>query len=425
MDHSYSRKVLAGVVILAGLLTAGATAPHADGTRAAAAGDWLSSYSGARTLGLGGAFVAAADDPLGVIWNPAGLNQLFQNEVHFENARLFEGTSINAIALAVPARRIPTMGFTMVALSSGGFERTNELNESLGSFSETEMAFIFTASKSLSPRLGLGANVKVVRQAVEDFGATGVGADLGVLYHLTSSVRVGASLLNLGGPNLTLRETSESYPFEFRGGVSVETFSGRGLISLELDHRAGVGTMSHAGTEYWVHPAMALRLGYDDSNPTGGFSFRPMNGIRVDYGLSDHGLGSTHRLAISYRFGGFFASSEAVPPVFSPIGQQSVTKFHLKAISKAEVQDWNLEIRDKANHVVRRFGGEGKPPSHLMWDGKGESGIPLPDGTYSYQLVVIDLEGRELVAQTRTVEIATEGPQGTVPVVVGVGIGSR
>ncbi|MCK5407273.1 MAG: hypothetical protein KAJ37_07460, partial [Candidatus Krumholzibacteria bacterium] len=114
--------------------------------------------------------------------------------------------------------------------------------------------------------------------------------------------------------------------------------------------------------------------------------------------------------------GGFFASSEAVPPVFSPIGQQSITKFHLKTRTKTEATSWSLEIVDKSNQVVRRFSGKGAPPAHVMWDGKDEAGLPLPDGVYKYTLIVIDTEGRELLAHERTVEITTEGPQGTVPV---------
>jgi hypothetical protein len=53
-----------------------------------------------------------------------------------------------------------------------------------------------------------------------------------------------------------------------------------------------------------------------------------------------------------------------------------------------------------------------------MWDGKDETGLPLPDGVYRYRLVVTDAEGREIVGHEHTVEIATSGPRGSVPVLV-------
>jgi hypothetical protein len=226
-------------------------------------------------------------------------------------------------------------------------------------------------------------------------------------------------VLNLGGPNLKLRETSEHFPTELRLGAMVRLFREKGLVSAEIDYNDFRGAMLHVGTEYWLYKSVALRVGYGDQAPGAGFSYQLPSGLRFDYGLADEDLGMTHRFGISYRFGGFHADSEAHPDIFSPLGQQSVTKIGLKAKTKAETETWSLEIRDKSNQVVRRFGGKGDPPAHVMWDGKDETGLPLPDGSYRYVLLVQDIEGRELTSRERAVEITTGGPQGSVPVSVG------
>ncbi len=401
------------------LVTACATAALAQEQDGGAPGDWLSRYSTARTIGIGGAYVAAGDEPLGALWNPACLTQVYQNAIHLETARLFEETSINGLSFASPERGLlPGFGFTLLSLSSGEFERTNELNDVIGSFKEGDLAFLVTASKSLSSRLSLGANVKIVRQSVDEFKGSGVGGDVGLLYDVLPTLRLGVSMINIGGPNITLRETEEQYPPEFRGGFSLRILSGRGLITTELVHHDWYGARFHGGTEFWVHPTMALRVGYNDTYMTGGASFRLANGFQFDYGASDHILGMVHRIGISYRFGGFFASSEAVPPVFSPLGTQSVTKIHLKSRTKAETSNWKLHIFDKSSNIVRRFSGNGAPPAHVMWDGKDEAGLPLPDGAYKYRLVVLDSEGRELMGPERVIEIMTSGPQGEVPVII-------
>ncbi|NIO28562.1 MAG: PorV/PorQ family protein [Candidatus Latescibacteria bacterium] len=410
------RGVALAIILNIGLVVCSGGTVRAEDQDGGVPGDWLSTYLGARTAGIGGAFVAAAAEPISVVWNPAGLSLLSQNQVYVETARLFESTSINGVSFAFPARRFPSFGLTILNLRSGEFERTNELNESMGEFSEGDIAFVLSACKSVNRRFSLGANVKVVRQSIEEFDAAGVGFDLGLLYNITRSLRFGASVLNVGGPTLTLRAIDESYPAEFRGGFSFEFFSGRALITGEINHRSGPGASFHGGTEFWVHRNMALRFGYTESSPSGGFSYRIMPGMRFDYAATDHELGVTHRFGMSYQFGGFFASSEAVPPIFSPLGQQSVTKFYLKAKTKADAERWSLDIEDKSGHIVRRFGGKGTPPAHVMWDGKDESGLSLPDGIYKYRLVVIDLEGREFVGHERKVEITTEGPRGAVPV---------
>ena len=128
------------MVVALALLAAGAARGHAQTGSAGSPGEWLTQYTSARTLGLGGAFVASADDALGVLWNPAGLSRMDQNQLRFETARLYEDTSINSLGLAVPGSHWPSLGLTMVSLTSGAFQRTNSLNDALGSFREGETA---------------------------------------------------------------------------------------------------------------------------------------------------------------------------------------------------------------------------------------------------------------------------------------------
>ena len=416
----FARSTQCGRVLALGLVATlgAASAGHAQEANNGAPGDWLSRYAGARSVGYGGAFVAAMNEPMGVLWNPAGLALFDQNEVHVEMGRLFEGTSMNGFSFALPARRIPSFGITLVSMSSGEFQRTSELNEDLGTFDSGEMAVLLTASKAVSPRLSFGANFKVARQSLEEFDAAGFGMDLGVMADVHRNVRVGLSVLNVGGPSLQLREVDETFPSEVRGGVAFRVLGGKGTISAEIDSREGPGATMHAGSEFWVHPTMALRLGYNEAYATGGLSYRLASGMRLDYGVSDHELGMTHRFGLSYKFGGFFASSMADPPVFSPTGQQSVTKIQLESHTKSEARDWKLEILSASNQVVRSFGGKGVAPAHVMWDGKDEFGMPLADGIYRYHLVVTDAEGREILSRMRSVEITTGGPQGSVPVYV-------
>jgi flagellar hook assembly protein FlgD len=67
---------------------------------------------------------------------------------------------------------------------------------------------------------------------------------------------------------------------------------------------------------------------------------------------------------------------------------------------------------------VRHFGGAGRPPAHIQWDGKDETGLPVSDGAYTYRLVVRDQQGRVLDSPIRRVTISTAGPQGDVPITV-------
>ena len=285
-----SLRTLVAATFAACILPAAALGQTASG---GSPGSWLSEYAGARTVGLGGAFVATADDALGVLWNPAGLQWMDQNQAMF---------------------------------------------------------------------------------------------------------------------------APETYPTEFRGGASLQLLNGRAHMSAEVDQASGPGTRFHGGAEYWIQPGIAMRFGYAEDGATGGFSYRFGPAYQFDYGAADHPLGLSHRVGFSYRFGGFYASNKAEPEVFSPTGDKAVTKISLNARTKAEAQSWSLEIVSKSSQVVRRFGGPGMPPAHVLWDGKDETGLPVADGVYTYRLTVKDTDGRLLNASTRKVEISTGGPQVTVPV---------
>jgi len=381
-------------------------------------GDWLMSYQTARTSAMGGAYAANADGALGSMWNPAGLSRMLQNQVHFESASLFGESRMNAVSFALPGRRFPSVGVSLVTLNSGDFQRTNVLNDDLGTFSEGNMAFYITGAKKVSTHVRLGANLKIVRQEIEEFSASAAGLDLGAIVDLTPHWSLGASVLNIGGPNLTMREVDEAYPINLRGGVAYRTFGGRALLSVDVDASEGPGAQLHTGGEVWVHRTLALRAGYGQEAVGGGVSLRVSRDFRFDYGAQDNELGVLHRFGIVYDFGGFHVNSQASPEIFSPTGDNSVTTFNLKARTRGEPAEWTLDIIDKHDNLVRRFGGKGGPPAHVLWDGTNESGMPLPDGDYRYRLLVLDDQGVQVDAKEREVVISTGGPQGAIPVEV-------
>ncbi len=419
-DHLRSRptaKLLALTIAVALLITAIWTSGTAVAIEADAGlpGDWLSRYAGPGAIGMGGATVAVGGDPQSALWNPAGLSWLQRNTVQATSTVLFDDTSVSGLGYAVPSDRLPTFGLNLLYLKSGEFEQTNELNHTLGTFAEGDLVLGLTASHQLDSRWSAGANIKLVRQTVEDFSGGGVGFDLGVLGELVPGVKLGASVLNLGGPTIALRDTDETYARELRGGLSTALLEGNGLLSAEVVHRDGVGADLRLGGQFRLR-SLALRVGYFIENIAAGFSYQFDNGLRLDYGMNDHELGMVYRFGLSYAFGGFFADSQASPAVFSPTGRHPVTKFRLTAQTKVDVRDWLLTITDRSGYVVRSYSGRGKVPAQIIWDGKNTAGLPLPDGRYTYALQVFAEDGRVTTGRTRSVEISTGGPQGSIRV---------
>jgi hypothetical protein len=404
------------LVLTCGLAAGGSGRGLAAGTAdEGLPGDWLSRYASPRAIGLGGATVAIGDEPQAALWNPAALSWLRRNTAQVTSARLFDGTSVNGLAFAAPAKRLPTFGLNLLYLKSGEFERTNELNENLGTFAEGDLVMAVTAAHEWANRWSVGGNVKLVRQTLEEFSGGGVGFDFGVLGEVAPGVRLGASALNLAGPSITLRDRAEAYAPEYRGGVAVSLLEGAGLLTADVVQREGPGAQLRLGGQF-VIGALSLRLGHHIENISAGFGYRFENGLSLDYGMNDHELGMVHRFGLNYAFGGFFAGSEAQPAVFSPMGRQPVTRFLLTAHTRGDVRDWQLVISDRSGAVVRSYAGQGQPPAHVIWDGKDASGLPLPDGFYSYVLQVVERDGRRTSGRSLSVEINTGGPRGSMGV---------
>src|SRR2546425_12176892 len=107
MNRIVKRDVLN--LVLAGTLLLSAGPAWGEQETGGAPGSWLSTYVSARTLGLGGAFVGAADDASSVVWNPAGLSMLVPNELRMDAARLFEDTTIRSLGVALPGNKLPSV----------------------------------------------------------------------------------------------------------------------------------------------------------------------------------------------------------------------------------------------------------------------------------------------------------------------------
>ena len=79
-------------------------------------------------------------------------------------------------------------------------------------------------------------------------------------------------------------------------------------VALDVEKTQGSALAVKSGIEYWTKDVLAFRLGYDSAYDLGtglgfGFGFKAV-GVQVDYAFSDvGGLGGTHHVGISYRFG--------------------------------------------------------------------------------------------------------------------------
>lgn len=265
---------------------------------------------GARAMGMGSAFVALADDPTSVYWNPAGLASIEKTQVtvmHNEWILDFRQEFV-----AVGTRLGPgTAGFGFAGFYSDELERRSDTGVLEGHYGANDIAVTGAYGLKLAPGLDAGLGLRYIRGMIDQVDATTIAADVGAKYRVSDTgITLGASVANLGGD---AKFDAEEFPIPLTwrlGGAwskNLAALHGRGTLSAEYRQAKEDDGKFHLGGEYAFRERLALRaggaFGYDDQDMSFGIGLMK-DWFRFDYALvpfsSD--LGSTHLFSLTGAF---------------------------------------------------------------------------------------------------------------------------
>lgn len=284
------------------------TSIYARSPDAGLPGAFLRFGAGARSLGMGKAYVGVSDDASATYWNSAGLTQLSQKEIVALHAILFEDTIYDFVSYAHPLDRSGTLGLGIVNLHSSNFNY-NTSGEDEGTFSENETAFILSYGRKVVNDLSCGISLKLINQNFADHSDMGFGTDAGILYKPLSALSLGLNLQNMIKPKLKLKTDTDTYPLSLNLGASYKMFNDNMTLSIHAQKTEHQYFKMHYGAEYCLLHLLAFRAGIDETEITAGLGFRWGN-FQIDYAYAYHDawgkysdLGSSHRIGLSVRFG--------------------------------------------------------------------------------------------------------------------------
>jgi long-subunit fatty acid transport protein len=330
-----SRLPLSALALAAMVLTAGPA--HAQfklgGQRAGtSSGAFLKIGVGARAVSMGESFVAVANDPSTIYWNPAGLASLQRQEIQFSHADWPADIHYEHAAWVLPSRRFGgSFAFQVGALSTEMDETTELHPYGTGrSFLYSDFVAGAAYARRWTDKLLVGFGAKYVREDLgSDVGGPVTNAalvDVGSLYYLGyGSVRIAVSLTNFGpelqpGGEFTSPTTGEvrkydgfDPPILFRYGLAfepIENANQRLTTSFEVAQPADNAQRVKVGAEWTWHRRLALRTGYDFNSDE--MKYAAGAGLYIgvgqkqgtfDYAFTDGGaLGAINRLSLAVRF---------------------------------------------------------------------------------------------------------------------------
>ena len=280
----------------------------------------LSYGFGARAIGLGQAFTALADDPSAMVWNPAGLDHVYQQSVTLFHTTLFEGTLYDFLGYAYPTLHLGTFGISVGRIGIGNIHHTGPGNEDLGTFAFEEYHGYFSYAKRLPWDITAGLTVHAIRRGWSNLNGEvdmGVGMDFGMLYMpdfsdspFLQDWALGLTVHNLFAPQVNEGIDIDKFPLGVRLGVSkkINFLSGSNqlIVLFDGDYSQYRDTRYHVGLEYRFRDLAMLRAGFDGRYPAFGAGVK-YSVFQIDYAFGRQAdsdfFPSVHRISLTFNFG--------------------------------------------------------------------------------------------------------------------------
>ena len=345
MRHANLMRVLRRCSCVGLLLTlTGASALRGLDNVATTAAQFLKIDVGARASALGGNFVALADDPTALYWNPAGVALLEGPSFTASHIEWLLDITHDFAGFTTPVGD-GAIGVSVIALNTGRWEQTTiEEPEGTGIFVDfSGFSIGVTYARQMTDRFSFGLTGKYIAEKAFNESAQTAAVDLGTLLDLGyRSIRIGMSITNFGGrmrlsgrdlltgadtnsdgipeTDAALTTDSWSLPLRFRVGIAMDLVGVSGVLAKNNKHRRtitvdGVHPNDSVeslglGLEYMWSGMAALRVGYKSNHDTEDLTFG--GGVRfsisevdlgVDYSFSDMGdLEDVQRASLTLFF---------------------------------------------------------------------------------------------------------------------------
>lgn len=323
-----------GLLFCLALLPAASVANSNAGT---AAYTFLKIGTGAKSQGMGGAFVGLADDPTALYYNPAGLTAQGEHSQVYDEPEYapifttprnrFTASYINYLVdfqygFIGYIRQLDTstaVGISASYQNYGTFNRLDRDGANLGTFGASDIAIGLTYSKRLMPRFSAGLTGKFIYEKVDTYSSNGLAVDLGLMYLINDegTTRTGLAVTNLGAQLSGLTEThKDKLPTRIAAGISHQLvglpfiFSGEAGKPFDNDFYFAVGAELISFKPFfvrigWNSQGQDYKVGADDdvfAGFAGGFGVT-YKSYQVDYSYSSYAdLGAVHRVSLGAGF---------------------------------------------------------------------------------------------------------------------------
>ncbi|MGA7160814.1 MAG: PorV/PorQ family protein [Bacteroidota bacterium] len=287
-------KIVSKIIVVTLLMAAGSpiVAQSKIGTTAA---NFLTIPVGPRASGMGGAFVATADDATDAFWNAAGLTHLLDDHTLMaSHADWLVGTSLNWFAIAVRIDQDDALALSLNQLDYGKTPITTpDAPGGTGQdWTAQDIAVGASYARNLTDQFSIGGTFKFIDEQIWNESSTAFALDVGLLFNTGfNGIRLGMNIANFGtemqmnGKDLlqpidltpgqtggnsnlvgSLGTNSWSLPLVFTVGLGMDMMKTDAIVwSSDVDvlYPNNAGSYLNLGTELTWNHLLSLRAGYN------------------------------------------------------------------------------------------------------------------------------------------------------------------
>ena len=158
---------------------------------------------GARSLGMGSAYVSVANDASSLYWNPAGIVNVSRPEVQSFYTPWLVETQYYYNTAVVPLGPYGNLGFSFTAITMDEMivrtVQDPEPSDYGQKFDAGNISMGIAYAKKLTDRFSFGFQTKFIQESIWQMNAQGFAVDIGTLFITKRDLRIGMSVSNFGG----------------------------------------------------------------------------------------------------------------------------------------------------------------------------------------------------------------------------------
>ncbi len=298
--------------------------------RGTTAAPFLSIPQGARALSMGAAFVAVANDPSAMYWNPAGITELRGFNFMFDHTYWIADIQYEYAAATIDIGSFGTLGANITASNIGDMKVTTvDQQDGTGEiFSVSDLALGLSYGLKLTEDFSIGFNPKFIYQKIWKMSASGFAIDLGVKYRTPfQGITLGMSVANFGtkmqmqgessfvlyqqspgntgiNNNIPANLSTDSWdlPLDFRVGIAYDVpigDIGKMTVAVDASHPNDNYESLNVGGEYVFQDVVYLRGGMKSL-----FQKDSEEGLTLGIGVKQFVLGNL-QFAVDYAYQDF------------------------------------------------------------------------------------------------------------------------